>query len=164
VNDLIQIAIGLAAFSFLLDMIMKSYGSKNRPKLYVAMNKLFDSKPSKSLEKMSGDEFTEHVVTIFQKHFWESRVNLRKPDMGVDLFTTSPSGITYGIECKNWKNTVGNSVVRSVAGGKRFYQVKKAVVVSARSEFTKPAREQSRTLGVILIRFRDLEKWIENNS
>ena len=156
----IVILLIIYSVTYLINYSIKA--NKKVPKKNTLSN--FELKIIKPIYQMSGDEFTEHVVTIFQKHFWESRVNLRKPDMGVDLFTTSPSGITYGIECKNWKNTVGNGVVRSVAEGKRFYQVKKAVVISARSEFTKPAKDQSRASAVILIRFQDLEKWIEKNS
>ncbi len=160
-NDLIYIAIGLSATSFILDQIMKSYGSKNRPKTYMAMDNLLDSKPIADLNKMNDKQFEIYVFEVFKKANWYPQYTPNKDD-GVDVLATSPNGIRWAIECKCWLKPIGNHVVRSVNSGKQTYKCQKSLVVSAKSPFTEPARKQAQILKVILVEASNLENWVKN--
>ncbi len=120
--------------------------------------------PKKDVAKMNGHQFEQHVFEIFRLAKWHPQQTPTSGDSGADVLATSPKGIRYAIECKNWKKTIGNEVVRSINSGKQTYKCNKAVIVSARSEFTEPAKKQAKALGVILVRFADLEQWIKNQS
>ena len=160
-GSILLFGLGLGGISLVLDLIMKSYGSKNRPAEYVAMDKFFDPKPLSDFSKISGRQFENHVFEIFKEANWYPQQTPESGDAGVDVLATSPNGTRYAIECKNWKNPVGNEVVRSIFSGKRTYKCQKAIIVSARSDFTKPARNQARSLQVILLHITELKRWIE---
>jgi restriction system protein len=120
--------------------------------------------PKKDVAKMNGKQFEQHVFEIFQTAKWHPQQTPQSGDSGADVLATSPKGIRYAIECKNWKKTIGNEVVRSINSGKQIYKCNKVVIVSARSEFTEPARKQAKILGVTLLRLDQLEFWIKSQS
>jgi Holliday junction resolvase-like predicted endonuclease len=87
---------------------------------------------SRDIEKISSSldwrKFEECVEFAFASFGYETQrsVRLRKPTAEIDL-VASKGNITFAVDCKHWKRTVGRSVmlgvsVRQIARAKRYLQ------------------------------------------
>ncbi len=70
-----------------------------------------------SIEGASGSEYEEHCAEILRTAGWETRSTPKSGDQGVDIIAER-DGIRIAIQCKNYKQPVGNKAVQEVLAGK----------------------------------------------
>ncbi|WP_244323956.1 restriction endonuclease [Enterococcus casseliflavus] len=80
-------------------------------------------------------------------------------DQGIDVIA-SKNGCKHGIQCKRWKNKVGNKAVQEVYAGIGYYSLDKAIVLT-NSYFTESAKQLAAKLDVELWDRSKLIKMIE---
>ena len=112
------------------------------------------------LDELSGYEFEEKTVRIFEKLGYENVRQLpRSGDKGRDVIAEEPDGTAVVIECKH-TGTVGRPVVQKLHSAASTYDhdgdTRGMVVTTGR--FTSPAREYAEKVGVELIDGRDLRE------
>ena len=106
---------------------------------------LFDTDYS----NMPGYEFEEFVAKILkQDGFTNVKVSKKSGDHGIDI-VANKNGILYGIQCKRYKDKVGNGAVQEAYTGAAYYKCDKAMVIT-NSEFTKAAIDEAKKIGVEL--------------
>ena len=98
---------------------------------------------------MEGLEFETYICDIFIKLGYYSNVTKATRDEGADIIAKKDN-IRYAIQCKNYKEPVGNHAIQEVFSAKTIYNCDKAIVIS-NSTFTNQAISQASKLNVILI-------------
>ena len=89
---------------------------------------------------MTGLEFEKHCAKILKKSGYHNvQVTKSSGDYGVDVLA-SKRGHKYAIQCKYYKDTVGNSAVQEVVAGMRYYDCDRSIVMT-NSTFTKSAKQ-----------------------
>ena len=125
--------------------------SKNRVLTYKV------PKPSvrrKEIDVMSGIEFETYCANTLQDAGWTCRVTKASGDQGVDIIAMKGER-KVAIQCKRYKNTVGNSAVQQVFAAKAHENADYAVVVT-NSDYTKAARELAKSTNVGLLHYHQL--------
>ncbi|MCD8083004.1 MAG: restriction endonuclease [Clostridiales bacterium] len=103
----------------------------------------------KMMSRMNGEEFEAFCARLLERNgFSDVRRTKRSGDHGVDI-TAEKDDITYAIQCKRYKGSVGNKAVQEANTGRALYHKDIAVVMTS-SRFTDQAREEARALGVKL--------------
>ena len=101
------------------------------------------------IDKMDGKTFEKACADILKHHgFSKVEITGRSGDGGVDILACK-GNIKYAIQCKRYKNKLGNSSIQEVFSGKAYYHCDKAVVMT-NSYFTKPAIQYANHLHVEL--------------
>ena len=89
---------------------------------------------------MNGLEFENLCAECLRKSGYRNvQVTKASGDYGVDILA-SKGGHRYAIQCKYYKNPVGNSAIQEVVAGMHYYNCDKAMVMT-NSTFTKNAKE-----------------------
>lgn len=102
------------------------------------------------IDSVSGYDFEEYVVALFESAGFECRHTPKSKDNGVDLIA-SKNNMSIAIQTKlYYKTKVSNSAVQEVYTGKSFYDCDMAVVIT-NSHFSAPAIAVSEKLDVGLI-------------
>jgi restriction endonuclease Mrr len=112
------------------------------------------------LDELSGYEFEEKTVRVFEKLGYENVRQLPKSgDKGRDVVMEDTDGEAVVVECKHTE-TVGRPVVQKLHSAASTYDhdgpTRGMVVTTGR--FTSPAREYAEKVGVELIDGRDLRE------
>ena len=128
------------AFSGILLLILLIYmGSQSKKSRYTMSQ----------IDKMDGRTFENACADILRDNgFFQVKVTGRAGDGGVDIIAHK-NRIKYAIQCKRYKNKLGNSSIQEVFSGKAIYHCDKAVVMT-NSYFTKPAVKYAENLSVEL--------------
>ncbi|MFP4698580.1 MAG: restriction endonuclease [Eubacteriales bacterium] len=105
---------------------------------------------------MSGYEFEDFVVKIFNTLGYSVEETKRSNDQGADLFATR-YGQKIVIQAKNYKDNVGNSAIQQVLTAKRFYGCDQAMVITNRL-YTPSAKELAEASEVKLVDRNELQK------
>ena len=101
------------------------------------------------IDKMDGKTFEKACADILKHHgFSKVEITGRSGDGGVDILACK-GNVKYAIQCKRYKNKLGNSSRQEVFSGKAYYHCDKAVVMT-NSYFTKPAIKYASHLNVEL--------------
>lgn len=101
------------------------------------------------IDKMEGHEFEAYCANLLERNgFTEVQVTKGSGDHGIDVIAVKET-ITYAIQCKRYKGTVGNGAVQEAYTGKSLYGADIAVVMT-NAVFSKQAEEEARKLGVRL--------------
>ena len=101
------------------------------------------------IDRMDGKTFEKACADILKHNgFSKIRITGRSGDGGVDILANKGS-IKYAIQCKRYKNKLGNSSIQEVFSGKAYYHCDKAVVMT-NSYFTRPAIQYAQQLHVEL--------------
>lgn len=104
---------------------------------------------NKDINSMDGFEFERYVAELLKHNDYTNvKVTQASGDHGIDVIADK-NGLRYGIQCKRYSFTVGNSAIHEAYSGSAFYDCDKAIVVT-NNKFTKSAREEAKKLGVIL--------------
>lgn len=100
------------------------------------------------IDLMTGREFEEFITNLFIKMGCSAHTTKESGDQGIDVIAEK-NGIKYGVQCKCYANTVGNSAIQEVVAGKQFYKLDKLIVVT-NNYFTKSAQNLASANDVIL--------------
>jgi len=106
------------------------------------------------LQGTVGYDYEEHCAEILRDAGWETRSTPRSGDQGVDIIAER-DGISVAIQCKNYKQPVGNKAVQEVLAGKSYEHADLAAVVSP-APYTPAARELASATGVLLLHHQEL--------
>lgn len=103
-----------------------------------------------NFDTLSGVEFEQYCSTLLS-YLGYSQIALTAAshDQGVDL-TAYKDDCKYAIQCKRYRNHVGNSAVQEVVAGMRMYNCNRAIVIT-NSFFTSAAIDLARANQVELI-------------
>jgi restriction system protein len=95
---------------------------------------------------VTGEDYEKYVGRILENAGWAVNYTPRTGDQGVDVIA-SIADIKVAIQCKFYKNKVGNKAVQEAHSGSVFYNANFALVVSP-SELTKSAKQLASNTGV----------------
>lgn len=99
--------------------------------------------------RLTGEEFEEYVALVLGDNgFRHVEVTRASGDQGVDILAER-GGKMYAIQCKNYKDAVGNFAVQEAFAGAEFYGCDAAAVICP-GTFTRAARELAASTGVLL--------------
>jgi hypothetical protein len=115
-------------------------------------------------DTMTGYEFEKFVYDIFIKLGFRVQITKASGDGGIDLIAHHDGLIFKGkylIQCKRWKNNVGEPELRDLYGTTVSENALKGILVTT-SSFTKQAQEFSRGKNLELIDGVGLSKLIES--
>lgn len=98
---------------------------------------------------MTGSDFEIYCADILKRSGFENVKNTKHSnDQGVDIIAEK-EGIKYGIQCKCYSESVGNSSIQQVVAGKNFYNCHVGVVLT-NNYFTSSAIELAKPNNVLL--------------
>lgn len=101
------------------------------------------------VDAMTGTEFENLCVNILRKNGYEMIKQTKATgDQGVDIIAEKDSR-KYAIQCKRYRNPVGNHSVMEVCSGRIYYSCDVGVVMT-NSTFTPQAIEHAKRTGVLL--------------
>jgi restriction system protein len=102
------------------------------------------------IDTLSGTDF-ERLMELYyiDKGYDVERVG-GSGDHEVDLILKGKEGYKIAVQCKRWKQDVGNDIVLRLKAGKQIYGCYDAWIVTT-SNFTKAAREAAEPLRIRLI-------------
>ena len=108
-----------------------------------------ESSGIKETDYMDGHDFEYWCAALLHKNgFQNIVVTPGSGDQGVDI-TAYKNGTKYAVQCKCYKNKLGNTPVQEVVAGRVFYNCDKAAVMT-NSYFTKGAYDLAAKNGVAL--------------
>ena len=103
------------------------------------------------IDRMDGYQFEQYCADILRHTGYNNvQVTPKSGDYGIDI-TAEKEEKRYAIQCKRYSSghKVGNKAIQEAFSGKSFYNCDTAIVVT-NSQFTEPAKEMARKIGVIL--------------
>lgn len=104
---------------------------------------------SNSIDNMTGVQFEQFCCRLLEAYgFANIKQTPASGDHGVDILAWK-SGKKYAIQCKRYKQNVGNKAVQEVYTGKQLYAAGEAIVLTS-SYFTAQAKQEADDLGVTL--------------
>ena len=102
-----------------------------------------------SFDDMSGEEFEDFCARLLVRAgFKEVETTPGSHDYGIDILALR-DGITYGIQCKCYSDTVGIKAVQEAYAGKDYYDCMVGVVMT-NQYMSGPAIDFARKLNVLL--------------
>lgn len=105
---------------------------------------------------ISPAEFEHWCSTALHAAGWKARPTGATGDQGADV-VADKDGVTVVLQCKLHKSPIGNKAVQEALAAKTHYGAMAAAVVTNTS-FTRSAEALSRTTGVLLCHYSDLER------
>lgn len=110
---------------------------------------------------MDGLEFEKFCANVLKENgFCDVKVTQGSGDYGIDILAKKDT-ITYAIQCKCYKEPVGNKAVQEAYSGKTFYNCMVAVVLT-NNYFTQAAIETAKRNTVVLWNRDYLDSMIRN--
>lgn len=106
------------------------------------------SRPSDLLE-LSPAEFEEMVAEVYRARGHRARRTGTVGDHGVDIVVEARNGEKWVVQCKRWRGTVGEKVVREFYGTMMHEKADKGAIVTT-GFFTPQAREWARGKPIFL--------------
>ena len=110
-----------------------------------------------SLDGYEFEDFTRDLLRCLG--FDECTRTQSTGDYGIDVIAKK-DGVKYGIQCKNYKNEVGNKAIQEAYSGKNYYNCHVAIVLT-NNYFTSNAIKQAERNGVVLWNRDKLKDFIE---
>jgi len=136
------------------DEINKIKDSRRKKKSIDEMDKFLNSNTDykksadiNDIDMMTGEEFEYFLKDLFVSLGYEAEVTRLSGDQGADLVVEKDNRIV--IQAKRYSNKVNNSAIQEVIGAKKYYNAKKAMVIT-NYYFTKSAKELAEINNVIL--------------
>ena len=99
------------------------------------------------IDMMTGEEFEYFLKDLFIRLGYDAEVTKLSGDQGADLIVEKDNRTV--IQAKRYSNKVNNSAIQEVIGAKKYYNAKKAMVIT-NYYFTKSAKELAEINDVIL--------------
>ncbi|MCD4713993.1 MAG: restriction endonuclease [Clostridiales bacterium] len=125
-----------------------------------------ESNFSKSLDGLSGIEFENLIHELLVKMGFEVETTKVTGDGGIDLVAYNKQPILKGkyvIQCKRWKSTVGEPVLRDLYGAVTHERASKGILVTT-GKFTKNAIDFSEGKPLELIDNDEIRRLLEEYS
>ncbi len=140
--------------------------SKERERFYAEQEewkRKIESSRIAETDGMSGHDFEHWCAALLRKNgFQNVVVTPGSGDQGVDI-TAYKNGTKYAVQCKCFKNKLGNTPVQEVVAGCAYYDCDKAVVMT-NSYFTKGACDLAARNGVVLWDRDDLIEMMQTQN
>ncbi len=112
------------------------------------------------IDNLDGYEFENFTTKLLQYlGFDECTTTQSSGDYGIDVIAKK-DGVKYGIQCKNYIQTVGNKAIQEAYSGKSYYNCHVAIVFT-NNYFTSSAINQAEKNGVVLWDRNKLKEFIE---
>jgi restriction system protein len=106
-------------------------------------------------DDMTPSEFEVFCAEELRRVGWNARVTMQSRDQGVDV-VAEKGGVRVVIQCKLYKQPVGNKAVQEAAAAKAHEQASYGIVVT-NNRYTQAAEQLASTNGVLLLHYRDLQ-------
>lgn len=106
------------------------------------------SKPS-DLLSLSAGEFEEMIVEYYRAAGHEARRTGNTGDHGVDVIVQAKNGEKWVVQCKRWRGSVGEPVIRDLHGVIQHEKADRGAVITT-GQFTEQAREWARGKPIVL--------------
>lgn len=118
----------------------------------------------RELGSLSPEEFEAFVATLFERDGWHASLTVQSSDMGIDINLTRRSdGRRAVVQCKRYKGTVGQSVVRDLFGVMTHEGVDDGYVVTT-GHFSSAAVSFSQGKPIQLIDGEGLLEWLNRHK
>jgi HJR/Mrr/RecB family endonuclease len=108
----------------------------------------------------NGEDYESFVANIIQEAGFICNKTIYTGDQGVDIVVCHKK-ISVAVQCKFYKNKIGNAAVQEVVAGKKVYGCQKACVVS-NACYTSSAKELAKVNRVALLHHSDIVEWLKN--
>lgn len=95
---------------------------------------------TEDLLRLSPSEYEQMVVELYQAYGHQARRTGTIGDHGVDVIVQTKSGEKWVVQCKRWRGTVGEPIVRDFHGVMHHEKADKGAIITA-GKFTLQARE-----------------------
>ncbi|WP_134703800.1 restriction endonuclease [Ammoniphilus sp. YIM 78166] len=102
------------------------------------------------VDDLSGTDFERLMEMYYIDKGYEVKRIGGSGDHEVDLILRDKKGYTIAVQCKRWKQDVGNDIVLRLKAGKQVHKCYDAWIVTT-SHFTKSAQEAAKALNIRLI-------------
>ncbi|MFC4323668.1 restriction endonuclease [Litchfieldia salsa] len=123
-----------------------SKSSKNETKKMLSEIDLLTAK----IESLSGEEFERLVYLYFKDKGFKPETTAKTGDHGVDLVIKDPKdGLKIAVQCKRYKENIGNKDLIKLEGGKRFYKCPGTMFITT-SNYTAKAMEFAESVNMEL--------------
>lgn len=114
------------------------------------------------LGSLTGIEFEECLLNLFEKMGYKVRLTKTTGDFGADLIICK-NGKTSIVQAKRYSHTVGVKAVQEVIAAREFYKIEDSFVIT-NSTFSAEAKQLADEAGVHLIDGEFLEKLLSKYS
>lgn len=114
------------------------------------------------VDTLSGTDFEKLIAMYYKDKGYKVELVGGSGDHEVDLILLGKEGYKIAVQCKRWRNNVGNDIVLRLKAGKQIHGCYDAWIVTT-SNFTKAAREAAERLNIKLINglmlYDMLDRW-----
>ncbi|MFZ1040042.1 MAG: restriction endonuclease [Anaerolineales bacterium] len=132
VNSILFFVAGIVLFGW-------SYFQKAREKRF--LHKTADSaQTAQDLLDISPAQFEKMVVELYEIRCYSAKLTGTTGDHGVDVVVQTPKGEKWIIQCKKWRGSVGEPVVREFFGTMHHEKADRGLLVTT-GRFTRQAHE-----------------------
>jgi restriction system protein len=114
----------------------------------------FVSDPQRFDPRMNPIDYERHCAMLLRSSGWTAQVTVASGDQGADVLARR-GGKLLVVQCKLYRNAVGNAAVQQVSAARLHQRAQFAAVVS-NARFTAAARQLARTNGVHLLHHEEL--------
>ncbi|NQX49327.1 restriction endonuclease [Paenibacillus tritici] len=129
----------------------KSKANAYSPSTKAPMKKLTDAQIIKAdVRTLSGTDFERLMELYYMDQGYSVQRVGGSGDHEVDLILKGKEGYKIAVQCKRWKQDVGNDIVLRLKAGKQVHGCYDAWIVTT-SNFTKAAKEAADRLNIKLI-------------
>ena len=95
---------------------------------------------SEDLFDLSPREFEDMVVELFEGYGHKAKRTGKSGDHGVDVIVQTKNGEKCVVQCKRWRKSVGEPVVRDFYGTVLHEKADRGIIIAS-GKFSRPARE-----------------------
>lgn len=114
------------------------------------IQRLHQIRAIEELNSLTPTQFEELVQEVYRRLGYRVRHVGHSGDHGVDLVIHTRSGEHWVVQCKRWRDPVGEGTVRELYGTLHHERAERAILVTS-AEITPPAREWARGKPIDLI-------------
>lgn len=119
---------------------------KNSSKKKVKPDDIMNS----DIDSLSGTDFEKLIAMYYTDQGYKVKIVGGSGDNEVDLIMEGKEGYKIAVQCKRWKNNVGNDIVLRLKAGKQFHGCYDGWIITT-SHFTKDAQIAAEKLNIKLI-------------
>lgn len=112
------------------------------------------------LLKLSPRQFEEMVVELYTALGHQARRTGTTGDHGVDIVVKAKNGEKWVVQCKRWRGSVGEPVVRDFYGVVHHEKADKGTLITT-GRFTRPAREWAKGKPLTLVEGKQFLQYVQ---